>query len=210
MSFGFQLFDENGGLALDDKAFSIIGRDAVLSGGGTFPIYPEFVALGVSGAELVGKNLYWHFTGSSVGYAVSGASTMSVVVFEDSSKSVASPVMGLEVFSEDGLKTFSSGDRHFEILSNRYMKNTSWSPTPIETLDKEVIYILHSLFPRPVGQFPIGGGRFGVRMGQDQLSATSTELAIAPYETWGVPAEIQELSLPNPQYTSQLLKVRAK
>lgn len=209
MSFGFQVFDKNGGLALDDKSFSIIGRDVVLSGSGSFPLYSEFIALGVSGANLVGKRLHWHITESTVVYEVFDGKTLTAVVFEDSSKSVASPVMGLEIFAENGLKTFSSGDRHFEILSDLSMKNTYWR-AHTEALDRGVVYILHSLFPRQVGQFPIGAGRFGVIMGVDQLSATSTTLAIAPYESFRILNEIWEISLPDPQRTSQLIRVRAK
>lgn len=209
MSFGFQVFDENGGLTLDDKSFSIIGRDIVLSGKGSFPLYSEFVALGVSGAELVGKSLHWHISDNSVVYEVPSNSTLTAVVFEDSSKSVTSPAMGLEIFSENGLKTFSSGDRHFEILSNLSMKNTYQSAHQ-ETLDRGVIYILHSLFPRQVGGFPLGSGRYGVELGVDQLAATSTTLTVAPYLTHRIIREYWELSLPDPQRTSQLIRVRAK
>lgn len=209
MSFGFQSFDENGGLALDDKSFSIIGRDVVLSGKGSFPLYPEFVALGVSGAELVGKGLHWHISSNSVVYEVTTNSALTAVVFEYNSKSVANPIMGMEIFNESGIKTFSSGDKHFEVISTMSTRSTI-SRKHSETLDRKVVYILHSLFTYQTGVFPIGGTSWGLELGVDSLSATSTSLVLASYRTARLPYEAWEVGLTEPQRTSQLLRVRAK
>lgn len=211
MSFGFQLFDENGELALDDKSFSIIGRDVVLSGVGSFPLYPEFFALGVSGAQLVGKGFHWYISQdyAYVRYEVIGGQTLTAVVFEDSSKSDAYPIMGIEIFSESGLKTFSGGDRHFEIISTLSTRSDI-GITHNEPLDMDVIYILHSLASYVVGTIPLGAQLFGAQIGVDYLEATSTTLSLGQYRTWQIPNPDWALYRPRPQYTSQLLRVRAK
>ncbi|HZK24367.1 MAG TPA: hypothetical protein VFC74_03145 [Oscillospiraceae bacterium] len=209
MSFGFQLFDENGGLALDDKSFSIVGRDMVLGGKGSFPLYPEFIALGVSGAQLVGKGIIWEINGNSVVYEVLDGKTLTAVVFDDSSKSVAYPVMGLEIFNESGLKTFSSGDRHFEIISASSTRGGTGGAHR-EPLDRGVIYILHSVFWYVIGLFAVGAGVNGAVLGMDYLAATSTTLALGQRETWRIPVNNWAEHAPNPQYSSQIIRVRAK
>lgn len=215
MSFGFQVFDENGGLALDDKSFSIIGRAVTLSGDGAFPLYPEFVALGASGEALVGKNLFWYIGGGSVHYSIlNGGGVLDVIIFEDSSKSAANPVMGLEVFSESGVKTFSSGDRHFEIISQtpvlNYLPNYGDPPSQFsETLNRKTVYILHSprwttikFVPQP----------YGVIVGMDSLSANNQTILVKPRAVNNIqgliPHGLDQTMRTTP--SSQLLRVRAK
>lgn len=210
MSFGFQVFDENGEPALDDKAFSIIGREAALSGSGSFPIGDEFVALGVSGEALVGKDLLWYVGGGRVYYDILNGAVLDVIIFEDSIKSTANPTVGLEIFSESGVKSFSSGDSHFEVISQTPVNNyLHYSGPHSEVLNRETIYILHSLRHTAIGKTP---QPLGTTVGLDTLSANSQTLFVKTrllhFYQGGFPYDLSQIMASTP--SSQLLRVRAK
>lgn len=210
MSFGFQLFDANGGLALDGKAFSIIGREATLSGNGSFPIGGGFVAMGVHGEALVGKDLLWFVGGGMVYYYILNGGVLDVIIFEDSGESTANPAMGLEIFAESGAKTLSSGDRHFEVISQTPVKNYLHYFGPhSEILNRETIYILHSLRHTAIGRTSVP---FGTTVGLDTLSADSQTLYVKTRQLFFHQGEFPRVlsDLMGTYPSSQLLRVRAK
>lgn len=206
MSFGFQVFDASNGPILDDKAFSITGRSTTLSGSGTFSVGNEFVALGVSGGALVGKDLLWYVGAGRVYYNILNGAALNVIIYER--RSTANPKYGLEIFSASGEKTFSSGDRHFEVISQSLVWNVnSHSSEPLNT---ETIYILHSL------SYTIAertNTPRGFQMGLDSLSADSQTIYAKTrvthfYQGEVLPYVLDQVIANNP--SSKLLRVRAK
>lgn len=145
MSFGFEVRDPGGSVALDDTSYRWKGVYFYIpTGEYTLAAPPGFVGIGVRGSELVGKRFTWRYVGGNI-VTVNAGAAISALIFQEDVKSSSYQGIGIEVLNSSGQVTFNSQDIHFIVSEFRSIYDGG-----VLALNYNDIYLAHSFYQQNI------------------------------------------------------------
>lgn len=204
MSFGWEVYGDNGAVLADSSHYSIVVQDLVVPASGelTMAVPAGFCFVGVRGKDVVNKGFHFYVTNTTLHVALTGGGVVGLCV--ESRVVGRSGNYGVEVLDEGGNRVFSSSNRYLKYISSTDFR--AWGASI--PLNHNLFYTTTNQDVYVIGQFPIGAGHMGVHCGVSMLTGDGGVIGSGrKFLYYGVPDDMYDLPNPTLYFTLHAFKI---